>query len=548
MVSERMIERVLRRILEGRSPTKYVPALKPTLRPWVEAIDEFVKADAHLPRRLQITAMRILEILREKHGYTGGYTMVQEYVQQLRNPDAAKAYRKTRNERYGKTKAKPTTPLDQVQAPVLVEDLTPPLESPTVMFRRSLRTPKRPEPESVDVAFAWMRSVQQGSTPEEVLRNELKDVSESELKVLQEAAVRGKLAERNKAVAVMSYVRGIHCDHICQFLHVSTGSVFRYWRAFREGGTTKLLTRRQRSDKQVNDPSVREKVFAVLHAPPSSYGFNRTTWTIADLEKAISAQGKHVGAATIRTLIKESGFRWKHARVVLTSNDPEYKEKVLAIQKLLGDLSSDEAFFSIDEYGPFAIKMKGGKKRVGPGEQYVVPQWQKSRGWTILTAALELSTNQVTHFYSKKKNTGEMIRMADVLRTQYRSLRTIYLSWDAASWHVSKELTAHLERINRSAPVEGYPVVKTMPLPARSQFLNVIESVFSGMARAIIHNSNYPSVEAAHRAIDRHFGDRNQHFRDHPQRAGKMLWGLERVPSSFSEAQNCKDPVYQYIV
>jgi len=50
----------------------------------------------------------------------------------------------------------------------------------------------------------------------------------------------------------------------------------------------------------------------------------------------------------------------------------------------------------------------------------------------ILTAALELSRNQVTHFYSRKKNTDEMIKMADMLRDQYRTCSTIYLSWDAA--------------------------------------------------------------------------------------------------------------------
>jgi hypothetical protein len=51
----------------------------------------------------------------------------------------------------------------------------------------------------------------------------------------------------------------------------------------------------------------------------------------------------------------------------------------------------------------------------------------------ILTAALELSRNQATHFYSRKKNTDEMIKMADFLRQQYRGCRSIYLSWDAAS-------------------------------------------------------------------------------------------------------------------
>ena len=61
-----------------------------------------------------------------------------------------------------------------------------------------------------------------------------------------------------------------------------------------------------------------------------------------------------------------------------------------------------------------------------------MPQWQKSKGHLIITAALELCRNQVTHFYSEKKNTGEMIKMMDLLRTQYRDCKIIYLSWDAS--------------------------------------------------------------------------------------------------------------------
>jgi hypothetical protein len=101
-----------------------------------------------------------------------------------------------------------------------------------------------------------------------------------------------------------------------------------------------------------------------------------------------------------------------------------------------------------------------------------------------------------------------MIKMAELLRTQYRACRTVYLSWDAASWHISKKLLAHLKELNKHAEPDGYPVIKTAPLPAGAQFLNVIESVFSGMARAIIHNRDYPSVEAAKEAIDVYFSER----------------------------------------
>ena len=126
-----------------------------------------------------------------------------------------------------------------------------------------------------------------------------------------------------------------------------------------------------------------------------------------------------------------------------------------------------------------------------------------------------------------------MIKMADLLRISTAHAAQSTLSWDAASWHVSKDLGAYLDEINQKAAVEGFPIVKTAPLPACAQFLNVIESVFSGMARAIIHNSDYPSVEAAMEAIDRYFNERNEYFSTHPKEAGQKIWGKERVPSLF---------------
>jgi hypothetical protein len=88
-------------------------------------------------------------------------------------------------------------------------------------------------------------------------------------------------------------------------------------------------------------------------------------------------------------------------------------------------------------------------------------------------------------------------------------------------------------------------VIELAPLPAGAQFLNVIESVFSGMSRAIIRNSDYSSLQAALTAIDRYFADRNEYFTANPKRAGRKIWGKELVPSEFREGQNCKDPAYR---
>ena len=55
---------------------------------------------------------------------------------------------------------------------------------------------------------------------------------------------------------------------------------------------------------------------------------------------------------------ERTGFKWRKARVVLTSTDPEYTQKVRVIKEVLAASRADEAFFSIDEYGPFQSKGK----------------------------------------------------------------------------------------------------------------------------------------------------------------------------------------------
>ncbi len=281
-----------------------------------------------------------------------------------------------------------------------------------------------------------------------------------------------------------------------------------------------------------------------MHAPPMDYDINRTTWTIELLKKTLSREGHRIGESTLSQMIRAEGYNFRKTREVLTSNDPNYREKMKKITRILRRLGPSDRFFSVDEYGPFSIKQHGGRRRVRRGEFPTIPQYQMSLGRLIITAALELSTNQITHFFSERKDTEEMIALLTALLKQYSGCRRIYFSWDAASWHSSKRFLAEVKRVNKIEyrNLHHSPMVHLAPLPSGAQFLNVIESVFSGMSTAIIHNSDYESVAAAKAAIDRYFQERNSHFRQNPKRAGNKIWGDELVPSKFTESNNCKNP------
>ena len=89
------------------------------------------------------------------------------------------------------------------------------------------------------------------------------------------------------------------------------------------------------------------------------------------------------------------------------------------------------------------------------------------------------------------------------------------------------------------------PLVKLAPLPSCAQFLNVIESVFSGMIALAIHNSNYSSVGECQNAIGRYFEERNQNYKENPKKAGNKIWGKELVEPVFQASNNCKDPKWR---
>ncbi len=278
---------------------------------------------------------------------------------------------------------------------------------------------------------------------------------------------------RKKSLVVLAMLSGFSVKQISKHLGIAPGTTRGYLADFKAGGEEGLFSRKTKRRK-LDDNDLKDCIFTLLHEPPSLHGINRTTWRLTDLRETLMKKGYTISRGSISIIIKKGGFRWKSARVVLTSTDPEYREKYQHIQNILSHLKVDERFFSIDEYGPFAIKMKAGRVLSAPGGQPTVPQWQKSKGWLILTAALELSRNQVTHFYSKAKNTDEMIRMADILAREYACASKLYLSWDAASWHISKELKRYINEHNENANITNQPRIELAPLPASAQFLNVI--------------------------------------------------------------------------
>ena len=165
-------------------------------------------------------------------------------------------------------------------------------------------------------------------------------------------------------------------------------------------------------------------------------------------------------------VLQKAGYRWHKARRVLTSPDPEYREKVERLLRTLWGLAPDEMLFFIDEMGPLRVKRYGGRTYMTRHGEQSFPQIQADKGSICLSGALSATTNQVSWTYGDSKNTAAMIDLIEILFNQYYESRTIYLTWDTASWHGSNELVAWLDDLNEYTRMLGKgPSVVLIPLP-----------------------------------------------------------------------------------
>lgn len=376
------------------------------------------------------------------------------------------------------------------------------------------------------------------------------NIREEDMKTLQHWR-RCSIKEKwEKAVIILEAFEGKAVINIAQKIERSTDKVKEWIQAYAERGMEGLKKKARKKNERIIQIADEKKanLIKLLHESPKLHNINRASWSQITLAQAYHTKYGHpISTSTISEYIKKAGYSFRKAKETLTSPDPQFKEKLANITRILSNLTVKQKFFSVDEFGPFAVKIKGGRSYVKNGEFKTYPQLQKSKGCIICTAALELSQNQVTHFYSKKKNTDEMIKLLDVLLDKYKKQDKIFFSWDAASWHASKKLYRKIEEVNNTAyrKRNKTPMVELAPLPSSAQFLNVIESVFSGLAKAVLHNSDYGSAQECMEAIDRYFEERNEHFRHNPKPAGKKIWGKELVAPVFDETNNCKNPKWR---
>jgi transposase len=168
------------------------------------------------------------------------------------------------------------------------------------------------------VAHEWMRAVLQKDMSVELLHHQIGDVPGVE--TLLRRLYEGRLSDRNRSMVILANRRGLSGRHVCSFLGIDKKTHRECLRTFANRGCEALFTRQIRSTRKFDDETVKQAVFGLLHEPPSNHRIDRTTWIMSDLTRVLRESGHPACPQVVRAITKAAGYRWRKARIVLTSD------------------------------------------------------------------------------------------------------------------------------------------------------------------------------------------------------------------------------------
>jgi transposase len=131
---------------------------------------------------------------------------------------------------------------------------------------------------------------------------------------------------------LLSSADGQTTTAIARQLHCNDQTVRNAIHAFNQRGLAALIPKSSRphTTPAVFDDRDRDRLRALLHQSPRTFGKQRSVWTLELAAEVSYAQGitpRQVSDEAIRLALKRLGVSWKRAKHWITSPDPDYARK-----------------------------------------------------------------------------------------------------------------------------------------------------------------------------------------------------------------------------
>lgn len=254
---------------------------------------------------------------------------------------------------------------------------------------------------------------------------------------------------------------------------------------------------------------------------PKDLGYPHELWTIDLLVRHLRNHCRDAGhpslskvaGGTVSKILARNKVRPHKVRYYLERRDPDFDDKMVQIllvyQEVELQRESDEedskVVISYDERpGIQAIESKAPDLPPVPGRHPTISrEFEYIRhGTSSLLAGVDLVTGHVHHLLRDRHRSREFIEFLQLLDRSYPKDKKIRIILDNHSSHLSKETNEYLSSVpNR------FEFVFT---PVHGSWLNLIETLFSKIARTVLRYIRVANKEELWARIDAYFDDLNE--------------------------------------
>ena len=328
------------------------------------------------------------------------------------------------------------------------------------------------------------------------------------------------LREVERAKILLASVEGMNDSQIARELHTNRYKVIRTIKKALAYGLEDSLKDLPRSGRPKEiSPEARAWIISIACMKPRDLGYPHELWTQRLLVEyiRIHCQEKgfeelsNISQGTVSKILNASKIKPHKIISYIEQRDPDFDSKstvVLHTYKQVEIIknrveSGEEVFSAIISYdekpGILALENTAPDLLPKPGEYPAIARdYEYIRHGTVsLLAGIDLLTGNIFHKVFDKHRSKEFIEFLKYLDEIYPSQLKITIILDNLKVHTSKETTNYLASVpNR------FHFVFT---PKHASWLNIIESLFSKMARSMLRGIRTSSRDELKSRIDEYF-------------------------------------------
>lgn len=325
------------------------------------------------------------------------------------------------------------------------------------------------------------------------------------------------IREVERARIILGYSDRVSIQELSRHFGVSRTTIYKWVdKALTTGIEQGLKDKYHRPYEPEITDEAKAWVVSIACTKPKDYGYGAEVWTLSALAKHISDNATKAGfprlvnthKSAMWRILNEHDIKPHKIKYYLAKKDPEFDRKMQEVLMVYKEVSVYKAqeipkgrtkpvfTVSVDEKpGIQALELVAPDLPPIPGKaKYIGRDYEYIRHGTLsLLAGIDLHSGHIFSKVEERHRSVEFIELLKELDAYYLEDATIRLILDNHSAHISKETMAFL-----ATRPGRFEYIHT---PVHGSWLNLIECVFSKMARTFLRHIRVDSIEELKRRI-----------------------------------------------